>query len=69
MLGRAVVVLTFNLSTQEAEAGKSLSLRPTWSTEQVSRMAIATQRNSIERQGQRQTETKNFPWPLWPLSH
>jgi H+/gluconate symporter-like permease len=31
--GRAVVVHAFNPSTQEAEAGGFLSLRPTWSTE------------------------------------
>jgi hypothetical protein len=30
-----VVAHTFSSSTQEAEAGKSLSLRPAWSTEQV----------------------------------
>ena len=31
-----MVVHTFNLSTWKAEAGRSLSLRPAWSTEQVS---------------------------------
>jgi hypothetical protein len=30
---RAVVTQAFNLSTWEAEAGGSLSLRPAWSTE------------------------------------
>lgn len=30
-----VVVQAFNLSTQEAEAGVSLSLRPAWSTYQL----------------------------------
>ena len=30
-----MVANTFNPSTQEAEAGGSLSLRPAWSTEQV----------------------------------
>ena len=30
------MVHTFNSSTQEAEAGRSLSLRPAWSTEWVS---------------------------------
>ena len=29
----------FNPSTQEAEAGESLSLRPAWSTEQVAEQA------------------------------
>jgi hypothetical protein len=32
---RAVVVHTFNLSTQEAEAGQSLNSSPAWSTDQV----------------------------------
>ena len=32
-----VVVHTFNPSTQEAEAGRFLSLRPAWSTQQVPR--------------------------------
>jgi hypothetical protein len=32
-IGKVVVVHIFNLSTQEAEAGQSLSLRPAWSTE------------------------------------
>jgi hypothetical protein len=31
-----VVVLAFNLSTQDAETGGSLSLRPTWSRTQKS---------------------------------
>jgi hypothetical protein len=30
-----VVAHTFNPSTQETEAGESLSLKPTWSTERV----------------------------------
>ena len=30
-----MVALTFNPSTQEAEAGRSLSSRPAWSAEQV----------------------------------
>ena len=33
--GQAGVVDAFDLSTQEAEAGKSLSSRPAWSTQQV----------------------------------
>ena len=33
--GQAVVVHTFNLSTQEAESGGSVSLKPAWSTEQI----------------------------------
>jgi hypothetical protein len=32
---QGVVVYAFNPSTQEAEAGQSLTLRPAWSTEQV----------------------------------
>jgi hypothetical protein len=36
MITWEVVVHTFNPSTQEAEAGRSLSSRPAWSTEQVS---------------------------------
>jgi hypothetical protein len=32
---QAVVVYTVNTSTWEAEAGKSLSLRPAWTTEKV----------------------------------
>ena len=31
ILGSDVVVVIFNPSTQKAEAGKSLSLRPAWS--------------------------------------
>ena len=34
-LKSSVVAHTFNPSTPEAEAGRSLSLRPAWSTEQV----------------------------------
>ena len=34
-LSKVVVARAFNPSTWEAEAGRSLSLRPAWSTEQV----------------------------------
>jgi hypothetical protein len=34
-LGPGVLMHTFNLSTWEAEAGESLSSRPTWSTDRV----------------------------------
>jgi len=34
-LGLGMVVHTFDSSTQEAEVGGSLSLRPVWSTDQV----------------------------------
>jgi hypothetical protein len=34
-MGSGVVVHAFNSSTQEAEAGGSLSSRPAWSTERV----------------------------------
>ena len=35
IMGWAVVARAFNPSTWEAEAGRSLSSRPTWSTERV----------------------------------
>ena len=34
-ISQVVVAHTFDLSTWEAEAGRSLSLRPAWSTERV----------------------------------
>jgi hypothetical protein len=43
---RVVVVHNFNLSNKKAEAGRSLSLRPTWFIES-SRTARATQRNPV----------------------
>jgi hypothetical protein len=45
------VVHIFNPSTLEAEAGRSLSLRPAWSTA-CSRIARATQRNPVWKQNQ-----------------
>jgi hypothetical protein len=35
MCGQVVVAHTLNLSTEKAEAGGSLNLRPAWSTERV----------------------------------
>ena len=43
-----MVVHTFNPSTQEAEAGRFLSLRPAWSRVS-SRTARATQRNPVSK--------------------
>jgi hypothetical protein len=46
--GQEVLVHTFNPSTWEAEAGRSLSLRPAWSVEPASsRTAKATHRESL----------------------
>jgi hypothetical protein len=40
-------VYTFSFSPQEAQAGRSLSLRPAWSTE--SRIAKVTKRNLAQK--------------------
>jgi hypothetical protein len=40
-------VHAFDPSTQEAETGRFLSLRPAWSTELSFRTARATQRNAV----------------------
>jgi hypothetical protein len=42
------MVHTFNPSTQEAEACRSLSSRPTWSTEQVPEQPTAYVKDTIE---------------------
>jgi hypothetical protein len=54
-----VVAHAFNPSTQKAEAGRFLSLRPAWSTE--SRTARATQRNSVSKNQKTKKQTKNPP--------
>ena len=42
-----IVVHVFNPSSQEAEAGRSLSPRPAWTTKLVLEQPRATQRNTI----------------------
>jgi hypothetical protein len=56
-----VLVLTFNPSMQEAEAGGSLSSRSAWSIYRASsRTARATQRNTVSK---RKTKTQtNLLW-------
>ena len=47
---RVVVAHASNPSTQEAEAGRSLSLRPAWSTRQIiEQSALLTQRNPVSK--------------------
>jgi hypothetical protein len=43
--------------TQEAEAGKSLSLRPAWTTEQVSRQPLLLYRGTLSKK-QKPNQTK-----------
>jgi hypothetical protein len=58
-----VVVHTFNPSTQEAEAGGFLSLRPAWSTKVSSRTARATQRNPVSKnQKKKKKRKRNGAW-------
>ena len=45
-----MVAHAFNLSTWEAEAGRSLSSRTAWSTAQQSRTARATQRTQLGKE-------------------
>ena len=63
-----MVVHTFSPSTQNAEAGRSLSLRLAQFTEPSSRTARATQRNPVSKDQkpqnknkQKQTKTKKKP--------
>jgi hypothetical protein len=54
-----MVAHAFSASTQEAEAGGSLSLRPVWSTEQVSGQ-LKLQGETVKNQKQnKQTKYKN----------
>jgi hypothetical protein len=53
-----MVVHTFNPSTQEAGAGKSLSSRPAWSTKVSSRTARATQRKPVSEKNKKKTKNK-----------
>jgi hypothetical protein len=58
--GQVLVAHVFNPSTQDAEAGESLTLRPAWSLESF-RTARATQRNSVSKtnkQTNKQTKAK-----------
>jgi hypothetical protein len=60
----AVVAHTFNLSTQEAEAGESLSSRPAWSTESVSRQPglcreTLSRKTKINKKQTKNTKTKS----------
>ena len=58
-----VTAHTFNSSTQEREAGGSLSLGPAWSTEQGSRTTKGYKVRQIDRQKTKLTlkETCDFP--------
>ena len=50
----------FNLSTWEAEACRSLNLRPTWSINKTSfRKARVTWKNPVLKKKQKQTKKKN----------
>ena len=51
-----MVTFTFNLSTQEAEAGGSLNSRPTWSTQGVPRPKCYTETLS------QKNKTNNKSW-------
>lgn len=44
---QAVVMCTFNLSSQEAETGRSLSLRAVWSTQ---RNLVSKNKNKISKE-------------------
>ena len=56
---QVVVVHTFNPSTWEVEAGRSLCLRPAWSTERVSGLCNCTEKLCLEKQTkQNKTTTK-----------
>jgi hypothetical protein len=60
----------FNLSTQEAEAGGFLSLRPAWSTEQVleqpglHREALSQLPQTLKTERKKEKEKKIYP-PDW----
>jgi hypothetical protein len=60
-----VLAHAFNPSTQEAEAGGFLSLRPAWSTELSSKTARATQRNPVlkKQKKKERKEKKASPGP------
>jgi hypothetical protein len=53
-----VVAHTFNPSTQEAEAGRFLSSRPTWSTKVSPRTARAIQRNPVSKNKNKNKEAR-----------
>jgi hypothetical protein len=57
MFSLAVVMHIFDPSTQEAEAGRSLSLSPTWSTEQVSGQP-GLYRETLSRKNNKEKERK-----------
>ena len=53
---------TFNPSTQETEVGKSLSLRPVWSTEQVpghSRVKFCLEKPQTNKQTSKKPKQEN----------
>jgi hypothetical protein len=56
-----VVVLSFNLSTLETEAGESQSSRPAWSTEQVpgTHRGNPVLKKQASKQASKQTSTTN----------
>ena len=56
----AVVALAFNPSTVEAEAGRSLSLRPAWSTEGVTEQpGLHRETKKKERKRERKKRRKS----------
>jgi hypothetical protein len=62
-----VVVHAFNLSTQEAETGRSLSSRPTWSKGQVPRQPgihreMMSRKTRRERERERERERLYQEW-------
>jgi hypothetical protein len=59
-LGQGMVMLAFNLSTQEAEASRSLSLRPAWSTECVQDSQCYTDPVPPPKKGQTKQPQKDF---------
>jgi hypothetical protein len=51
-------VVVVHASTGEPESGRSLSLRPTWLTEQVPRAARAVQKNPVLKSKQTKSRKK-----------
>jgi hypothetical protein len=72
-------MLAFNPTSQKAEAGGSLSLRPAWSTEQVpGHPSLATEGNHqnqkadedvIEQVGHVSASAINRTWQRWPCGY
>jgi hypothetical protein len=56
---QVVVVHAFNPSTWEAEAGRSLSSKPAWSTEQVARHLGIHRKTMSQKSKKTKTKTKN----------